>query len=105
MQIKNLIVSLNGPISVYLPDSNSLYKLSSISSLNCLVYDDSINQIIKAIIRPAITPIYLYSEDTYQNLIELSDQNLSFRILEIFGVLIEDKLNDLISMNPGYRRV
>lgn len=103
--MKNIIITLNHRIQIYQPQINGLYIPIFIDILNCLVYDHPNDQIISAIIKPAITPIYLYNGSDYMSLNSLPTSVLSSRILERFGVLIEDKLNDLISMNPGYRRV
>lgn len=103
--MRNLIVQLNESITVNFPNIDGSYSPVSLDSLNCVLYDDNINRIIKIIIKPAIIPVYLYSGDSYQNLTDLSDQILSSKIIDRLGDNIENKLNDLIRVHTGYRRV
>lgn len=103
--MRNLTVPLDQSITINFPNADGSYSPITINSLNCVIYDDIDNKIIKAFIRPAIISIYLYSGESYQNSADLSDTTLSSKILERLGNNIQDKLNDLISMNTGYRRV
>ncbi len=95
---KTIIVNLPSQIIMKVKHIFSGYVDQSVNELHVVLIDDINNNIIKAFIRPASIPIFLYSGNTYQPLETLTDDQIKDTLLARLGNDIENKLNSLLSI-------
>jgi len=93
---KNIIVNLPSQIIMKVKHISGGYVDQPANELHVLLIDDTNNNIIKAFIRPASIPIFLYSGNTYQSLDSLTDEQIKATLLARLGNDVENKLNSLL---------
>lgn len=95
---RHLILQLPQSISLKTRNSNLEAITVYTDTLDIDITDDNVNKIIKVWIKPAIIPIFLYSKNNYQPLINFTNEQLQIEILSRINDDLEFKLNSLLAI-------